>query len=209
MSLDAGESCIYRIKPNRDVPENSHFHIRLIEAAEVDCNEVQLHVVTDGHVMGPYCYDTQEDGSRHRRGAYSSDSGMDFASKEVDMVYSRTQGGGFKFAFNFEFEFELLPGLPSGGYQEGFKENLGAYGEHAKPSKPAYGKPAEKPSKPAYGKPSKPYGADNTKPAPQPTKPAPTQAPYKPKPTTQKPYKPTPDKPTTQKPYKPTTEKPT
>merc|ERR1719436_1138164 len=177
--LDAGESCIYRIKPTRGAPEDSH-----------------LHIITGGEVMGPYCYETQEDGSRHRRGAYSSDSGMDYASKEVDMVYTRTDGGGFRFAFNFEFEFELLPGLPGGDFQDGYKEQMGSY---AKPDKPAYNKP----SKPAA------YGGDNEKPKPAYNKP--TKAPYKPKPTTAKPYKPTTEKPTPTPykpkptPYKPTT----
>jgi len=207
MLLDAGESCIYRIKPTRGAPEDSHLHIRLIEAAEVDCNEVQLHVVTNNgngpEVMGPYCYETQEDGSRHRRGAYSSDTGMDYASKEVDMVYTRTNGGGFRFAFNFEFEFELLPGLPGAAAQSGYAEQMGSYG---KPSygKPAYGsdndKPKPAPSKPASKPPPKPtYGGDNEKPKPSYQKP--TQAPYKPKPTEYKP------KPTTEKP-KPTPYKP-
>ena len=215
--FSAGESCIYRIKPTRGAPEDSHLHIRLVEAAEVDCNEVQLHVVTDTgngpEVMGPYCYETHEDGSRHRRGAYSSDTGMDYASKEVDMVYTRTDGGGFKFAFNFEFEFELLPGIPGAAMQDGYKEQMGSYGKpdhthgkpaYGKPEKPAaYGGDNEKP-KPAYNKPSKPaaYGGDNEKPKPAYNKP--TQAPYKPKPTTAKPYKPTTEKPATE-PYKPTT----
>ena len=149
---------------------------------------------------------------------------MDYASKEVDMVYTRTDGGGFKFAFNFEFEFELLPGIPGAAMQDGYKEQMGSYGKpdhthgkpaYGKPEKPAaYGGDNEKP-KPAYNKPAKPaaYGGDNEKPKPAYNKP--TQAPYKPKPTTAKPYKPTtekpatkPYKPTTEKPYKPTTEKP-
>ena len=139
--------------------------------------------------------------------------------KEVDMVYSRTAGGGFRFAFNFEFEWELLPGIP-GQVQDGYAENTsyGAYGDHggssyggASNGKPSYGKPSGASygtdAKPAYGKPSggdgdnKPapgYAKPTYKPAPKPTyKPA-TKPTYKPapKPT----YKPT-QKPT----YKPTT----
>ena len=66
-----------------------------------------------------YCTDVDEQtGDRHRRGLWSSNSGMDMpANKEIDMVYTRTSGGGFKFSFNFEFEFELLPGLPGAGVQ--------------------------------------------------------------------------------------------
>ena len=70
-------------------------------------------------VFGPYCTEVDEQtGDRHRRGLWSSSSGMDMpANKEIDMVYTRTSGGGFKFSFNFEFEFELLPGLPGAGAQ--------------------------------------------------------------------------------------------
>ena len=82
------------------------------------------------------------------------------------MVYSRTAGGGFRFAFNFEFEWELLPGIP-GQVQDGYAENTsyGSYGDHGgssygAASKPSYGKPSgasyggASSGKPSYGKPS-------------------------------------------------------
>jgi len=233
MTLSEGESCIFRIKPEEK--DDSTIRLTLIEAADIDCSEYQLNIVDENGVHGPYCRE-----GRHRRGAYSASypSGQDFMGKEVDMVYSRTAGGGFRFAFNFEFEWELLPGIP-GQVQEGYAENTsyGAYGDHggssyggASNGKPSYGKPSGASygtdAKPAYGKPSggdgdnKPapgYAKPTYKPAPKPTyKPA-TKPTYKPapKPTynppqpTQPPYKPPTQPPQpTQPPYKPPTQPP-
>merc|ERR1719276_192030 len=95
-----------------------------------------------------------------------------------------------KFNFNFHFDFELLPGLPGGAVQQGYKENAGDY------YKPSYGgnddDNDDDNDEPSYG--------ENEEPNPGYEKP--TKAPYKP---TKKPYKPpkTTYKPTS---YKPTTE---
>ena len=118
VELKANESCIFRIKPAHSNSDN-HVHLTLVEAAKIDCNTGHVNIVMGDEVFGPYCTDVnRQTGERHRRGLWSSSSGMHMpGNKEIDMVYSRTSGGGFKFSFNFEFEFELLPGLPGAGGQ--------------------------------------------------------------------------------------------
>merc|ERR1719215_353245 len=73
-----------------------------------------------------------------------------------------------KFNFNFHFDFELLPGLPGGAVQQGYKENAGDY------YKPSYGgnddDNDDDNDEPSYG--------ENEEPNPGYEKP--TKAPYKP-----------------------------
>merc|ERR1712127_368627 len=138
-----------------------------------------------------------------------SNYGGDNSNHEVDLVY--TNNGGMKFNFNFHFDFELLPGLPGGAVQQGYKENAGdyykpgnnddndddkdepSYGENEEPN-PGYEKPTPAPYKPTK-KTYKPPKTTN-----KPTSYKPTTEPYKTKTT----YK------TTPKPYvtKSTTKKP-
>ena len=103
VELKANESCIFRIKPARSNDTN-HVLLTLVEAAKIDCNLGHVNIVMGNEVFGPYCTEVNhETGERHRRGLWSSSSGMHMpGNKEIDMVYSRTSGGGFKFSFNFE-----------------------------------------------------------------------------------------------------------
>merc|ERR1712176_1333527 len=184
VTLDVDESCIYRVRAS----DAGIIQINLAEAAEFDCSEMSLYMVTDNNVEGPFCNE-----GRHRRGgygygsSYGSGASYDNSNHEVDLVY--TNNGGMKFSFNFHFDFELLPGLPGGAVQQGYKETAGDY------YKPSYNSDNDDDNndddedKPSYG--------ENEKPNPGYEKP--TKAPYKP---TKKPYKPKPPKTTT---YKTTT----
>merc|ERR1712176_1204933 len=182
VTLDVDESCIYRVRAS----DAGIIQINLAEAAEFDCSEMSLYMVTDDNVEGPFCNE-----GRHRRGGYGYDASYGNSNHEVDLVY--TNNGGMKFSFNFHFDFELLPGLPGGAVQQGYKETAGDY------YKPSYNSDNDnddddnndddEEDKPSYG--------ENEKPNPGYEKP--TKAPYKP---TKKPYKPKPPKTTT---YKTTT----
>merc|ERR1712037_731593 len=119
---DVDESCIYRVRAS----DAGVIQINLAEAAEFDCSEMSLYMVTDNNVEGPFFNE-----GRHRRGGYGYDSSYgsgasyDNSNHEVDLVY--TNNGGMKFNFNFHFDFELLPGLPGGAVQQGYKETAGDY----------------------------------------------------------------------------------
>ena len=106
LNLGQNESCIYRIKPEE---HDGTVRINLEEASNFECNEMQLFILADNEVYGPYCKE-----KRRRRGSYSHNYGNDFSSDnhEIDMIY--TNNGGMKFSFNFHFDFEFLPGLPGG-----------------------------------------------------------------------------------------------
>ena len=208
------ESCIYRIKPES---HDGLIRINLEEASNFECDEMELYILADNDVFGPYCKD-----KRKRRGAYGHDYGKDFSAgnHEIDMVY--TNNGGIKFSFDFWFEFELLPGLP-GQVQEGFHDNVASYGGSPNGGSPygasPYGEASNSGS--SYGNGGKPYQPITQKPttnAPstvKPTYPTTTQAPTTEthcepncEPTTVEPttVEPTTVEPTT---VKPTTKKPT
>ena len=204
--LDVDEACIYRV----EVRDAGIIQINLAEAAQFDCAELSLYMVTENSVEGPFCNE-----GRHRRGAYNYDSsyGSDNSNHEVDLVY--TNNGGMKFNFNFHFDFELLPGLPGGAVQQGYKENAGdyykpdnkeepSYGEDEKPN-PGYEKPTEAPYKPT----KKPYKPPKTTTYTTTTTTTTTTKKYKPPKTTYKAttYKPTTEPYKTKTTYKPTTPK--